>query len=121
MHRVRPAPPVLITTLVLNLGLGVFGSICLAAFGSYLLQHVLSVPEALKPEIGQAFPWIVGLVPLALMSGVGIGAMESREQFLLANILQVCCGSFGQIGAVLVSPSLTVVLPAAVVVRGCGP
>jgi O-antigen/teichoic acid export membrane protein len=113
---------VLVTTLVLNLGLGLFGSLCLAVFGTYLLQHVLGVPDALKPEIAQAFPWIVGLFPLALLSGVGIGALESRERFLLANVLQVCGGSLGQIVpvflAVIISPSLAVVIPAAVVARG---
>jgi O-antigen/teichoic acid export membrane protein len=126
LARLRDAPQaerarVLVTTLALNLCLGLFGSLCLALFGSYLLQHVLGVPEALKPEIAQAFPWIVGLFPLALLSGVGIGALESREHFLLANVLQVSGMSLGQIVpvilAVIVSPSLAVVIPAAVVVR----
>ena len=126
LARLRNAPHeararVLVTTLVLNLGLGLSGSLCLAVFGSYLLQHVLGVPEALKPEIAQAFPWIVGLFPLALVSGVGIGAMESREHFLLANVLQASGSSLGQILpvilAVTVSPSLAVVIPAAVAAR----
>jgi O-antigen/teichoic acid export membrane protein len=126
LARLRDAPQeararVLVTTLSLNLGLGLFGSLCLALFGSYLLQHGLSIPEALKPEIAQAFPWIVGLFPLALVSGVGIGALESGEQFLLANLLQVCGTSLGQIVpvilAVTVSPSLALVIPAAVVAR----
>ena len=126
LARLRDAPQeararVLVTTLVLNLGLGLFGSLCLAVFGSYLLQHVLTVPDALKPEIAQAFPWIVGLFPLALVSGVGIGALESRERFLLANMLQVSGTSLGQIVpvifAVVVSPSLAIVIPAAVVAR----
>jgi len=126
LARLRNAPQqarasVLVTTLVLNLGLGLFGSLCLAIFGSYLLQHVLGVPEALKPEIALAFPWIVGLFPLALVSGVGIGALESREHFLLANVLQVSGTSLGQIVpvilAVMVSPSLAIVIPAAVVAR----
>ncbi len=126
LARLRHAPQgerarVLVTTLVLNLGLGLFGSLCLAVFGSYLLQHVLAVPEALKLEIAQAFPWIVGLLPLALLSGVGIGALESRERFLLANVLQVSGFSLGQIApvilAVLVSPSLAVVIPAAAMAR----
>jgi O-antigen/teichoic acid export membrane protein len=112
---------VLVTTLVLNVGLGLFGSFCLAIFGSYLLQHVLAVPDALKPEIARAFPWIVGLFPLALAAGVGVGALESRERFLLANVLQVSGMSLGQIVpvilAVMVSPSLAVVIPAAVVAR----
>jgi len=126
LARLRDAPQqtrarVLVTTLVLNLGLGLFGSLCLAVFGSYLLQHVLAVPDALKPEIAQAFPWIVGLFPLALVSGVGIGALESRERFLLANVLQVSGTSLGQIVpvilAVVVSPSLAIVIPTAVVAR----
>jgi O-antigen/teichoic acid export membrane protein len=126
LARLRNAPQeerarVLVTTMALNLGLGLFGSLCLAIFGSYLLQHVLAVPDALKPEIAQAFPWIVGLFPLALVSGVGIGALESRERFLLANVLQVSGTSLGQIVpvilAVAVSPSLAIVIPAAVVAR----
>jgi O-antigen/teichoic acid export membrane protein len=126
LARLRDAPQeararVLFTTLTLNLGLGLFGSLCLAAFGSYMLQHVLDISDALKPEIAQAFPWIVGLFPLAMVSGVGIGALESREHFLLANLLQVCGASLGQIVpailAVAVSPSLAIVIPAAVVAR----
>jgi O-antigen/teichoic acid export membrane protein len=126
LARLRHAPQwtrarVLVTTLVLNLGLGLLGSLCLAVFGSYFLQHVLAVTEALKLEIAQAFPWIVGLFPLALLSGVGIGALESRERFLLANVLQVSGMSLGQIVpvilAVVVSPSLAVVVPAAVIAR----
>jgi O-antigen/teichoic acid export membrane protein len=126
LARLRNAPQedrarVLVTTLLLNLSLGLFGSLCLAVFGGYLLQHVLAVPGDLKPEIAQAFPWIVGLFPLALVSGVGIGALESRERFLLANVLQVSGTSLGQIVpvmlAIIVSPSLAVVIPAAVVAR----
>jgi O-antigen/teichoic acid export membrane protein len=82
LARLRNAPHeartrVLVTTPVL--GLGLFGSLCLAVFGSHLLQHVLGLSEALKPEIAQAFPWLVGLFPLALVSGVLSTAMESRE------------------------------------------
>ena len=44
---------VLVTTLALNLGLGLFGSLCLALFGSFLLGHVLTVPDALRPEIAE--------------------------------------------------------------------
>jgi O-antigen/teichoic acid export membrane protein len=126
LSRLRNAPQeararVLVTTLALNLGLGLIGSLCLATFGGYLLKHVLGVPEALKPEIAEAFPWIVGLFPLALVSGVGIGALESRERFLLANVLQVCGVSLGQIVpvmlAVMFSPSLAIVIPAAVMAR----
>jgi O-antigen/teichoic acid export membrane protein len=126
LARLRNAPQqaraqVLVTTMTINLGLGILGSLCLAIFGSYLLQHLLSVPDALRPEIASSFPWIVSLLPLALVSGVGIGALESRENFLLVNLLQVSGGSLGQIVpvilAVLISPTLPVVIPATVAAR----
>lgn len=112
---------VLVTTLILNLFLGLLGSVVFLVFGSYLLQHVFGVQDELKPEIAQAFPWMVGVLPLALLSGVGIGAIESRERFLLANIVQGVGGSLGQIVpvilAVTVGPSLAIIIPAAVLVR----
>jgi O-antigen/teichoic acid export membrane protein len=127
LARLRDAPQesrarVLVTTLVLNLVLGVSGSLCLFFFGGYLLQHVVSVPEFLKSEVASAFPWVVGLFPLALVSGVGVGALESRERFLLANVLQVAGSSIGQIAPVIlalaISPSLALVIPAAAISRG---
>ena len=126
MSKLRDAPQltrarVLITALVLNLSLGLFGSLCLLLFGGYFLQHVIAIPSVLEPEMAQAFPWIVGLFPLALLTGVGIGALESRERFLLANVLQMAGTSSGQVVpvvlAVTVSPSLAVVIPAAATVR----
>ena len=126
LARLRDAPQparaaVLVTTLGLNLGLGLVGSFVLAVGGTYLLEHVLNIPPALKPEVRQAFPCIVALFPLALVAGVGIGALESRERFVLANLLQVGGTALGQIVpvllAVLVSPSLTVIIPVAALVR----
>jgi O-antigen/teichoic acid export membrane protein len=126
LARLRYAPQpdrarVLVTTLVLNLTMGLVGSLALALAGSYLLQHVLAVPDALKAEVAGAFPGVVVLLPLALVSGVANGALESRERFALANTLGVISGSLGQVIpvllAVLVSPSLTVVIPAAALVR----
>jgi O-antigen/teichoic acid export membrane protein len=127
LARLRTAPQperaaVLVTTLGLNLALGLVGSVVLALGGGYLLGHVLSVPDALKPEIASAFPWIVGLFPLALVAGVGVGALESRERFLVANLLTVSGMAAGQIVPVIlattVSPSLAVVVPAAAIMRG---
>jgi O-antigen/teichoic acid export membrane protein len=126
LARLRDAPQplrasVLATTMALNLALGLLGSLVLAIFGRFLLEHVLAIPAALKAEIDSAFVWIVALFPLALLSGVGVGALESRERFLLANILQVSGMSLGQIVpvvlAVCVGPSLAIVIPAAVIAR----
>ncbi len=112
---------VLLTTFVLNFGFGVVGAAVLFILGGFLLQHIISIPYALKPEVARAFPWIAVLFPMALISGVGVGALESRERFLLANALQIMSMSLTQIAPALVaaavSPSLTVVIPAAVIVQ----
>jgi O-antigen/teichoic acid export membrane protein len=112
---------VLLTTFALNFGFGVVGAVVLFILGGFLLQYVISIPDALRPEVAQSFPWIAALFPLALISGVGFGALESRERFLLTNMLQVVGVSLTQIApavvAATVSPSLTVVIPTAVVAQ----
>ena len=89
-----------------------------------MFEHVLSVPADLKGELAQSFPWMVCLFPMTLLGGVGSGALESRERFLLANTLQIVGTSLGQIApviaAVLVSPSLTVVIPTLAVMQAVG-
>src|SRR5271170_2282626 len=86
-----------------------------------MFEHVLTIPADLKREVTQSFPWMVCLFPITLVSGVGLGALESRERFLLANSLQILGMSLGQIApvimAVLVSPSLTVVIPTVAVMQ----
>ena len=112
---------VLITAICVNLCLGAFGGVILYFAGSFLVEHLLASSAYLKPEIEKAFPWIAVLLPIALVSGVGSGALEARERFLAANLLQVVGTIIGQvlpvICAVLVSPSLSVVIPAAVLSR----
>ena len=129
LAKLRDAPQperarVLLTTMVLNVGFGLVGAVLLFVVGGYLLAHVLSVPEELKPEVAGALPWIVCLYPMALFSGVGIGALESRERFLLANLFQMLGMSLSQIApvivAVFVSPSLTAVIPSAAVAQAIG-
>ncbi|MBV9287276.1 MAG: oligosaccharide flippase family protein [Hyphomicrobiales bacterium] len=122
LAKLRSAPQserarVLLTTLILNLCFGLVGAVLLFVCGGYFVEHLLSVPESIKPEVAAAFPWMAGVFPLTLVSGVGIGALESRERFLLANILQILGMTMSQtvpvIMAIAVNPSLAVVIPAA--------
>ncbi|HXW72793.1 MAG TPA: oligosaccharide flippase family protein [Methylocella sp.] len=114
--------PILMTGLWLNLGLGLFGSLILYVVGGFLLEHVVDVTETLKPEITSVFPWIAASLPLAMISGFAIGVLESRDQFLIANVLQFVGTTLGQVlpllFAVFISPSLSIVIPATVLSRG---
>jgi hypothetical protein len=83
---------------------------------------VLSIPDALKPEVEGALPWIACLFPMALVSGSAIGALGSRERFLTANLFQMFSMILSQVApvimAVFVSPSLRVVIPTVAIAQG---
>jgi O-antigen/teichoic acid export membrane protein len=112
---------VLTTVLWVNLCMGIVGGFIFYFSGSFIIEHLLTVPADLKPEIDTAFPWIASVLPLALVGGIGYGALESRERFLAANVLQVVGSTVGVVApvicAVYISPSLTLVIPAAVIAR----
>jgi O-antigen/teichoic acid export membrane protein len=129
LAKLRDAPQaqrarVLLTTFSLNLGIGLIGGAVLYVSGGFLLQHFISVPDALSPEISQSLPWIACLLPLTLVSAAAAGALDSRELFLLVNLIQIVAMSLAQIApvvmAVFVSPSLTVVIPTAVAAQAFG-
>jgi len=119
-HRAR----VLLTTFGLNLGIGVLGGAVLYVFGGLLLKHFVSMPDAISLEVSRSLPWIACLLPLTLISAAGVGALESRELFLLVNSIQIVAMTLAQVAPVLaaifVSPSLTVVIPTAAVAQGLG-
>jgi O-antigen/teichoic acid export membrane protein len=129
LAKLRDAPQtqrarVLLTTISLNLGIGLIGGAVLYVFGGLLLKHFISVPHALIPEVSRSLPWIASLVPLTLVSYAAAGALESRELFLLVNLIQIGSMTLAQIApvimAVFVSPSLTVVIPTAVAAQALG-
>src|ERR1019366_5051712 len=80
---------ILVTAFWINLCLGAAGGIIFYFTGIIFIEHLLTVPADLKPEIETSFPWVAGVLPLALVSGLGAGALESRERFFAANVLQV--------------------------------
>lgn len=103
---------------------GCFGLLAAAIFwgiGSFLLGNVLKMPAEFRQEALDALPWMIGTLPLALVTSVLTGALEGRNQFKILNILQV----FGTVAfqviplavAYFYSPSLSYVIPAAVLSR----
>lgn len=122
-HADRPTRErIFVTALALNLAMGAVGGSVLIFGGIALFSHFISVPPAMLPEVNKAMPWVAALLPLALMNGVGIGCLESRDHFLAANLLQLAGTLAIQIVplvfAFAVSPKIDVVVPAAVMARG---
>ena len=116
--RAAPQPErarVMATTLVVNFALGLFGGATIFLAANSLLGHFISAPPELRPEIARALPWIATMIPATLVSGVCVGALESRERFAAANGLQIVSTTIGQVApailALTISPSLVVVVP----------
>jgi len=113
--------PVLITALYLNVLFGFTASLLLYLAGGSLMSLLFSMPSDLQQETLAAFPWVVPMLPLGMVIGVAMGALESRERFLLSNLLNGSGMILGQILPLLCvfkfGPSLSVVIPALLLVR----
>jgi O-antigen/teichoic acid export membrane protein len=112
---------VLVTSLYLNLFLGLVGGVALYLAGGAILAHFWSLSNDMTSEVGSSMVWIACLLPLALVSGVARGAIESREHFFSVNALDLIGTVLGQIlpllAAILIAPSLTIIIPAALLAR----
>jgi O-antigen/teichoic acid export membrane protein len=113
--------PVLVTTLYTNLALGLIGGVVLYAASGLLIARFANLTPDLSAEALASTPWIACMLPVALVSAIGSGALESRERFLASSTLQTFGGVIGQVSpvvcALLIGPSLTVVIPAAFFAR----
>ncbi len=109
------------TALLLNLSFGLVAALLLWILGRYFLASVLKIPPEFRKEAIAALPWMVGTLPLALVSSVLNGALEGRNRFLTVNILQVSSTVVFQVAPLAVAyrygSSLAVVIPAAVLSR----
>lgn len=120
-HQSEERTRILMTSLYLNLLLGTVGGILLYFAGGPLLHHMLALSDSLTAEVESAVPWIAAMLPLALVAGVGHGAIESRERFLTVNLLDLAGVVIGQLlplaCAITIGPSLAIVIPAAFAAR----
>ena len=86
---------VFMTALFINAALGSLGGLVIYFGGGYILTTTHDLAPALRQEIQSVMPYIGPMLPLALLSGVGIGALEARERFLIANVLQISSNALG--------------------------
>jgi O-antigen/teichoic acid export membrane protein len=109
------------TALLINLALGVVGAVLICLCAYLLFADVLTIAEALRPEIDAAIPWLGLALPVATASGVLSGALQGREKFLALNMVSVMGTLLFQVLPLLVaalwSVRLDVLIPAAVLAR----
>jgi O-antigen/teichoic acid export membrane protein len=109
------------TSLYLNLFLGVVGAVILYFSGHFLLHRLLTLSDPISTELDASLPWIAGTLPVLLVAAVCHGAIESKERFLAVNSFDVATFTLGQIlpllAAIMIAPTLPVVIAAAFVAR----
>ena len=117
----RERTPVLVTTLYMNLLFGLTAGAVFYGVGGTLLGRWFPLSGELGQEIMAAFPWMAPMLPLGLLSAVAIGALDSRERFLLSTTLNSCGAILGQVlplvCVMIFGPTLTVIIPALMLVR----
>jgi O-antigen/teichoic acid export membrane protein len=106
---------VLMTAFYTNALFGLLAGLT-ALFGCHILiDQVLSLSADLRAEADAVIPWIAGLVPLTLIGAIARAAIESRERFLVVNLLELLWIIPGQVlpllAAIWIGPELPVLLP----------
>jgi O-antigen/teichoic acid export membrane protein len=112
---------VIATAFWLNVTLGLIAGVVFYWTLVPLTRHVFALPAGLASEIRAAVPWIACMLPLGMIGGVASGTLQSRERFLLMNVVQSSGYIAGQIVplalALWFGPSLQILLAAALLVR----
>ncbi len=81
------------TTLVVTLVLGLIGGLALWTVGAFLFGVVPGTADAIRAEVNEATPWMAMALPMTLATGVLLGALEGREEFLWPNMVRVLVSS----------------------------
>ena len=112
---------VLASSLHLNLGLGLLGGLLIYFGGGYAFRSHFDLTPEIWAELDAVMIWVAAMLPLALLSGVAIGALEAQERFLAVNLLQMGGTAAGQVipalCAVYLAPDLSLIIPVAFAVR----
>jgi O-antigen/teichoic acid export membrane protein len=110
--------------LTVNVGMGMVGGLVLWLSGDFFFGHIMKVAERFRGEALAAMPLLAATVPIATLSGVLIGALQGREQFLRLNLVSTVSTILFQLLPLLLAwrlgPSLPLVLCGAVCARAIG-
>lgn len=77
------------TALWLNASLGVLGGGLLYFVADPLMSMYFKMPDQLRPEITATIFWVAVSVPVATLTGVVLGGLEGKENFAVANTIQI--------------------------------
>ena len=100
----RSIPPLVWTSLLLLLLLGVTAAAVLLSISPWLLHHVLKIPSALQPETLRSFEWLAASIPIVTVTSGLRGVLEAQQRFRILNLIRMPMSIFLFLGPLLVLP-----------------
>lgn len=97
-------PPLVWTSLMLMLLLGVVGGICMAAMSPWLVSRILKIPIALHVETLRTFYLLALGTPFVITTTGFRGILEAQQRFGIVNAIRIPMGAFTFGGPLLVIP-----------------
>jgi O-antigen/teichoic acid export membrane protein len=114
----REVPPIVWTSLLLMLLLGLAGAAVIVLASPSLVERLLSVPPALQSETLRAFYLLALSIPVTIGT-VGLrGVLEAHQRFDLINALRIPMGVFTYAGPLLVLPFSRSLVPVVALLVG---
>jgi O-antigen/teichoic acid export membrane protein/glycosyltransferase involved in cell wall biosynthesis len=97
-------PALIWTALLLMVLLGGLGTLVMVSLSPWLVERVLNIPEALRPETLQSFYLLAISLPIVTsMSGLR-GVLEAQQRFGILNAIRTPLGAFTLAGPLLALP-----------------
>lgn len=109
------------TAMALNASFGAIGGLILYPIALVCFSHFFKMPADIRQEVLASLPWLILSVPLATIGGALNGTLDARKRFAFNNGINLVGTAIGQVvplgTALVLGPSLTNVIPAAVIAR----
>jgi O-antigen/teichoic acid export membrane protein len=103
-HDERSIPPLVWTSLLLMLLLGVFGGLIALGLSPWLIHRALKVPVELRAETLHSFYWLAVSIPLVTVTAGLRGVLEAQQRFRILNLIRIPMNTFSIVGPLLVLP-----------------
>jgi O-antigen/teichoic acid export membrane protein len=118
-------PPLVWTSLLSMLLLGVFGGLVTLTISPWLVHRALKIPEALQTETLRGFYLLAASIPIVTTTSGLRGILEAQQRFRTLNLIRIPMSIFSFAGPLLAlhfSPSLVPVIGILIGGRliGCG-
>jgi O-antigen/teichoic acid export membrane protein len=97
-------PPLVWTSLLLMLILGVTGGLVMAAMAPWLVHLMRKVPPSLQVETGHSMYLLAVSVPLVTVTAGFRGVLEAQQRFRILNIIRIPMSIFLFVGPLFVLP-----------------